>query len=271
MGRALDVAGRSVWLEEAGEGGARPLVYLHGVADVHGAQAGLGPFHSALGVGRKLIAPAHPGCAASTEDQSLESIEDLVFHYLEVFDALGLENFDLAGACIGGWVAAEIAVRHPERVGRLALIGASGLFIKDAPIGDLFMMAQPVNGTSHASLRHMLFAADDTLIAMELFADGRADNDTELRRYKMFRFAARIGFSPPYVHHRKLIDRLGRYGNPALVLHGAEDHMVPGAHAEAYAAGLGDARLEIMDKAGHSPHQEAPEDAAALVAAFLDG
>lgn len=268
-GRSIEFNGRSVWLEESG--GGRPLVWLHGFADVHGATAGLLPFHAALAAGRALIAPAHPGCADSTEDETLESIDDMVFHYLELFDALGLDEFDLAGACIGGWIAAEIAVRNRERVGRLALVGASGLFVRDRPIGDLFMMVQPENGASLRSLRNMLFAGDDAPAAMELFPDGRADNDTELRRYRMFRFAARIGFRPPYFYHPKLRHRLGRFDRPVLVVHGADDHMVPGDHAAAYAAGFPDARLEIMAGCGHSPHLEKPDAAAALVTAFLDG
>ena len=202
-GRSIAVGGRRVWLEESG--GGRPLVWLHGFADVHGATAGLLPFHQALAAGRALIAPAHPGCADSTEDETLESIDDTVFHYLELFDALGLDEFDLAGACIGGWIAAEIAVRNRERVGRLVLVGA------------------------------------------------------------------RIGFSPPYFYHPKLRDRLVRFHRPALVVHGADDHMVPGDHAEAYAAGFPDARLEIMAGCGHSPHRAKPDTAAALVTAFLDG
>ncbi len=268
-GRSIEFNGRSVWLEEAGSG--RPLVYLHGVADVHGATAGLLPFHHALGQGRALVAPAHPGCAETSEDETLESIEDTVFHYLELFDALGLDEFDLAGACIGGWIAAEIAVRNRERVGKLVLLGASGLLVPGQPIRDLFMMVQPVNGASLKDLRETLFGSDQAAIAVELFPDGRGDNDTELRRYRMLRFAARIGFSPPYFYHPKLRDRLGRFDRPALVVHGAADRMVPGTHAEAYAAGFPDARLEIMPDCGHSPHLEKPDQAAALVTAFLDG
>ena len=67
----------------------------------------------------------------------------MVFHYLELFDALGIERFDLVGHCVGGWLAAELAVRHPQRVRRLVLIGASGLFVPGEPIGDVFLHAQP--------------------------------------------------------------------------------------------------------------------------------
>ena len=128
--RDLNVRGRTVQLYEAGSGD--PLVYLHGVADLHGAAADPFPFHDALASKFKLIAPAHPGCVGSDEDDTLEAIDDLVFHTLELLDALGLDRANLVGNSIGGWLAAEIAARNPERVSKLALIGATGLFVSGA-------------------------------------------------------------------------------------------------------------------------------------------
>lgn len=264
--RDISVRGRTVHLFEAGDG--LPLVYLHGIADLHGVTTHPQPFHEALAGSVRLIAPAHPGCAGSAEDETLESIEDLVFHLLEVLDVLGISRFDVLGTCIGGWLAAELAVRHPERVGRLVLIGASGLFVEGQPISDLFMMAQAENG-SIRPLRAMLFNDPDSEAAESLFADEIADVESGLLRYKAFRFASRIGFKPPYFYHRKLIDRLHRYGGPALVLWGEHDRMVPVAHAEAYLNGLRGGRLEFIAGCGHSPHIEAPAKTADSVLRFL--
>jgi pimeloyl-ACP methyl ester carboxylesterase len=263
-GRILEVRGRAIGIEEAGEG--EPLPWLHGIADVNGVMAGLSPFHMALAEGARLIAPAHPGCAASDEDGTLESIDDLAFHTLEVMDALGLDTVHLAGACIGGWLAAEIATRNPERVLSLTLVAPSGLFVSGAPIGDLFMAVQPENGSLDA-LRSMMFADAGSRLAKELFPDEGADGDASLRLYKAFRFAARVGFHPPYFHNRKLVDRLYRFRRPAVVVGGAQDRMVPRSHFEAYAAGLPGASLRLLDGCGHSPHLEAPEEAAQAVAA----
>ena len=118
--RTIDVRGRKVAIAQSGDG--PPLVYLHGFADVHGVAGDLMPFHQRLAQHATVIAPAHPGCNGSDELASC-SIDDVIFHYLELLDAEGLTRFDLVSHCVGGWIAAELAVRHPERIGRLTLIG----------------------------------------------------------------------------------------------------------------------------------------------------
>jgi pimeloyl-ACP methyl ester carboxylesterase len=266
-GRKLEVNGRKVWILEDGSG--PPLLYLHGFADLHSVKESWLPFHEALFRRARVIAPAHPGCAA-TEEIDGESIEDVVFHYLEVMDALKLDKFDLVGACVGGWIAAEIAVRHPEKIGSLVLMGATGLFVEGAPIGDVFMMAQPERGTSYAGLRSMLFSRPDHPEALDLFPDGRGELDDEMRRYQMLRFASRVGFRPPYFYNRSLKDRLHRVSAPALVLWGEDDRMVPLVHGERYAKAIPKAnRLKVIKQAGHSVHVEMAELAGQIVSDFL--
>ena len=114
--RTLEINGRKVMLLEEGSG--PPLLYLHGFVDVHSVTETWLPFHRKLAENAQVIAPAHPGCAESDDIDYLESIDDLVFHYLEVIDALGIERFDLVGSCVGGWIAAELATHRPEKVRR---------------------------------------------------------------------------------------------------------------------------------------------------------
>jgi pimeloyl-ACP methyl ester carboxylesterase len=266
--RSIDVRGRNVSLIEAG--GGTPLVYLHGFADIHGVAGELQRFHHGLAQGRRLIAPAHPGCNGSSEFHQGNRVEDFLFHYCELFDALDLDRFALVGHCVGGWLAAEYAVRHPERVTRLVLIGASGLFVPGEHIGDIFLNAQPDHGTSLASLRRMLFAAEGAPEALRWYPDGRGDVEDEVRRYGMLRFGSAIGFRPPYFYHRPLIDRLYRAAMPSLAVWGADDRMVPVAHGQVYADRLGGgAKLALIAGAGHAVHLERPDDVLARVEPFL--
>lgn len=228
------------------------------------------PFHEQLAQRARVIAPAHPGCAQTEENRDIDTIEDVVFHYLEFLDALNIPQFDLVGSCVGGWIAAEIAARHPEKIRKLALIGAAGLFVEGALIGDVFMMAQPERGSSYASLRKMFFASGNHPKALELFPDGMGELEEELRRYQMLRFGSRIGFKPPYFYNRPLRNRLHRITIPSLVIWGEHDHMVPLSHGETYARSMPQAQsLRVIPKAGHSVHVENPDVTAQVVLDFL--
>jgi pimeloyl-ACP methyl ester carboxylesterase len=267
-GRVLEINGRKVWVLENGSGA--PLLYLHGFADVHGVKESWMPFHEQLAKGARVIAPAHPGCAQSDENKDIDVIEDVVFHYLEVLDALKLTQFDLVGHCVGGWIAAEIAARHPEKIRKLVLVGASGLFVEGALIGDIFMMAQPEYGSRYASLRQMLFSTADQPKALELFPDGKGELEDEVRRYQMLRLSSRIGFKPPYFYNHPLRNRLHRISSPTLVIWGEKDNFVPRSHGETYARLIPNAQpLKLIEQAGHSVQVEQPEVTAQLVLDFL--
>jgi pimeloyl-ACP methyl ester carboxylesterase len=267
--RTLDLRGRKVAVAEGGRG--EPLVYLHGFADVHGVAGELQPCHLRLCEAARVIAPAHPGCAESDELADGCGIEDVVFHYLEVLDALALARFDLVGHGVGGWIAAELAVRYPERVRRLALIGACGLFVPGAPIGDVFMHSQPERGVELTSLRRLLFADEHAVAGLRFFPSARGEIEEEVRRYQMLRFCSFVGFKPPYFYNRALRERLYRAVMPAAVIWGAADRMVPRAHGEAYVAGLpGAAGLTLIAGAGHSAPLEQPAATADALMDFLD-
>jgi pimeloyl-ACP methyl ester carboxylesterase len=263
MIRNLQIGGHAVAVAETGSGD--PLLYLHGFADIHGSSNDWLPFHRGLAVELRVVAPAHPGCNASDENDEIDTIDDTVFHYLQLLDALGFDRFHLAGASIGGWIAAELAIRIPERVRSLTLIGASGLFVPRHAIADIFMLVQARNGNDYADFRRTLFRQADAPEALVMFPNGRMPAERELLRYRMFRFASRIGFAPPYLHNRKLRDRLHRFAGPAVVIAGERDGLVPVAHAHAYAEALPNAELKMIAAAGNSIAVERPDEVAAVV------
>ena len=264
--RTVDVQGRKVAVAEDGKG--KPIVYLHGFADVHGVAGDLMPFQQRLAQHGRLIAPAHPGCNGSAELDAC-SIDDVLFHYLGLLDEERLPRFDLIGHDVGGWIAAELAVRHPERVARLVLIGACGLFVPGEPIADIFMHAQPERGTDLHTLRTLLFAEPEGELARRWFPNGRGDLDEETRRYQMLRFGSFVGFKPPYFYHRELRERLYRASMPSLVIWGERDRMVPPAHGAAYDDGLSQcAALAVIAGCGHAVHLERPDQVADAISSF---
>src|SRR5260370_38581059 len=90
----------------------------------------------------------------------------MAFHYVELFDALGLDEVILGGVSLGGWIAAEFAVRWPERVKKLWISGAPGLGVDEEPLPDLFrVMAQP------GKMRELVFHDPDSARARMIIAD----------------------------------------------------------------------------------------------------
>lgn len=265
--RMVDVRGKKVEVLESGSG--EPVLYLHDMWDLHTAQGSMFPFHEQLAAKFKLLAPAHPGCGESDSIKSIADIDDLAFHYLDVLDALGLKSAAIVGVGLGGWVATEIAVRNPERVSRMALVGAAGLQMPGAQIADIFMYSQHRDGGVMRDLRHLLFGDADSALANSIVPDGRVNIPDEVRRYKSLTLAGRVGWEPPYLHDRKLLDRLHRIAAPALLIWGEQDRFVPLANGRAYEANLPKATLKVLPGVGHSAILEAPEQCMALIAPFL--
>src|SRR5262249_35233564 len=129
----IDVAGRPTVLMHGGEG--PPLVYLHSALGESGVWL---PFHRAWGTEFRGLVPTDAGFGKSGGFDQIDTVEDMAFHYVELFDALGLEEVCLGGVSLGGWIAAEFAVRWPERVKRLWIADAPGLWVEEQPLPDLF-------------------------------------------------------------------------------------------------------------------------------------
>lgn len=265
--RTVKVGANSVEMLEAGKG--PPLVYLHGVYDVHTLQGAAFPFHEALAESFTVMMPAHPGCGESTGIGEISHIEDLAFHYLDLLDALDIREATVAGFCLGGWIATEMAVRNPERIGRMALIAPAGLQMPGASVGDFFMYSQNRDGGIMRELREMLFANADGELANSIVPNGRVSVGDEVRRYKSLTISGRVGWEPPYLHNQKLKQRLHRVTAPTLLVWGEKDRMIPIANGRAYAEAIPSAKLETIKGCGHSVHVEKPDDVLKHVVPFL--
>lgn len=259
----------SVQVFRAGKVGSPPLVYLHSA----GGETRLEVLDE-LARDFDVIVPVLPGWGESEGGEEIDGPEDVVFHLLDVFDAVGLGADAprplVLGTSLGAWMAVELATRYPDRVAGLVLVNPVGLHLDGAPIAEMF-------GRSPGELAEMLFADQSHPIAMAMHAmeefTGDVGKQVEiplelvLPMWKAMGATARIGWDP-YLHNPKLRGRLHRVTVPVLVVAGAQDGMVPRAHAETYAAELPDARLEVVDGAAHWLPLERPQELAALVREF---
>jgi len=256
--RTVRVGTKDVRLLVGGDG--PPLLYLHSVgADVDWLEA-----HERLARRFTVHLPAHPGFAESTGVEQVDGIFDVVLHYVDLLAALGLARVPVVGTSFGGWIGAEIAALYPERVERLVLIDAVGLWVDAAPIGELF-------GSTPPELARLLFHDQDHPLAQMLHAmTSIADvpEDFAYAQLKALEAAAKVGWNP-YLHDPKLEGRLGRVTAPTLVLWGREDGLVPLVYGERYRDRIPGARLEVLERCGHLPAIERPAEFADAVLRFL--
>jgi pimeloyl-ACP methyl ester carboxylesterase len=250
----ISIAGVELEMLERGKG--TPVLYLHGGAGI----AMDVPFLDLLAQERRVIAPSHPGFGRSALPDWLDSIDDIAHIYLELMDRLGLARTDIIGFSIGGWVAAELATKVPERLGRLVLIGPVGVKTgkpDKLDIPDVFAMPREKLDALrfHDPAKNPIDLAK--LADDELNIVARNSETLALLTWE------------PYMHNPKLKHRLHRVNVPALFLRGASDGIVSAEYLARYAALIPKAAIETIPAAGHLPQVEQPKATAAKVLQFL--
>lgn len=252
----VDVAGRKIQLNHGGEG--PPFVYLHSAL---GETLWL-PFLEQWSKQFEVFAPAHPGFAKSEGFDLIDTIEDMAFHYVELFDALGLEKVNLGGVSLGGWIAVEFATRWPERVSHLWLADAPGLWLDDQPYWDLFRYQMDI-----PKLREALFYDPTSYQATMIIKDRHELNEeTLLAIYQNQTALARLVWERPY--DPKLANRLRRVTCPTLILHGDSDRLIPPAYGALYHRLLPHSELHVFKQCGHLPMFEKESEFVDVLARF---
>jgi pimeloyl-ACP methyl ester carboxylesterase len=252
----ISIAGIDLELIERGQGA--PLLYLHGGGGIASDLS----FLDLLAKTRRVIAPSHPGFGKSSLPDWLDSVDDIAHVYLELMDRLGLTRTDVVGFSIGGWIAAEIATKVPERIKRLVLIGPVGVKTgtpDKLDIPDVFAMPRE-------KLDRLRFHDPE-----KHAADLSAVPDDQLLVVARNRETLALLTWEPYMHNPKLPHRLHRLNVPALLIRGASDGIVSAEYLERYAALIPDARIDTIAAAGHLPQVEQPTATAARVLEFLNG
>jgi pimeloyl-ACP methyl ester carboxylesterase len=248
----LDFPGGRVHVLSGGTG--PPLLFLH-------AAGGAGQwleFHGLLARRHEVFAPDHPGFGGSDELADVEGVDDLVYHYIDVIERLGLERPHIVGGSFGGWVAAELAVAAPHLIGSLVLLAPAGLRLPDHPIADLFIMKpeQIVGTLYHDPARAAGFMPDEP------------DVDAVLAAYRDATALARFSWAP-FLCNPKLERRLHRITAPTLVAWAADDRLIPIAHGHRYAELIPNSEFTVVDDCGHAMYFERPAAFADLVVDFL--
>jgi len=260
----LTVGGTTLRYIDGGRGTA--VVFLHGLgASMYAWRKNLEPVAAA---GYRVIAFDNRGFGFSNKPATGYDNASYARLTVALLDSLHLPDAVLIGHSMGGAIAAEVAIAHPERVRGLVLIGSAGLGAREPP---LFRVGRwPL-------IRPLLFAFRGRGLTERLlkatYADPGKVSEADVDQYyapvaepeygralravlRSFRFDALAG-------------RLDHISAPTLVLWGEADRLIPLTLGRALAAGIPRAAFLSVPRAGHSVQEEAPEEVNRLVIEFL--
>ena len=250
----MQLDGCEISLRQGGRGPT--LLFLHGASGA-GPWA---PFHDALAERFHVLAPSHPGFDDSEDPPWLDNIADLANFYHDFLKDLDLRNVNLVGLSLGGWVAAEMAVRDTSRLATVTLMCAAGIHVKDVPQFDMFLVSPEERA------RRMFHDPAKAEAIVERVSDP-ANADLVMKNQEA---TARLIWQPRAYdpHLRKWLHRIDR---PTLALWGESDPLFPPAYAKAYAELIPGAKAVVLEACGHLPNLEQPQAASAAILEFIGG
>jgi pimeloyl-ACP methyl ester carboxylesterase len=272
------VHGHAVSYGEAGAAADdRPVVLLvHGIAS-RGQQ--WEPVMAELGETAHVIAPDLLGHGLSAKPRGDYSLGAHANGLRDLLDALGHARVTVVGHSLGGGIAMQFAYQFPERVERLALVGAGGLGREVTPLlraatlpgAELVLPVLTASWLRRgaSSLGGLLERARVPLpsVVQEAVVGFSAMGDPGARA--AFVHTAR-SVVDPFGQRVDARERLHVTAHlPLLVVWGRRDTVVPVAHGLALAEAVPGSRLEVFEQSGHFPHLTEPHRLARLLADWL--
>ncbi|HZX32055.1 MAG TPA: alpha/beta fold hydrolase [Rhodocyclaceae bacterium] len=267
LGRSIQAAGIRTNVHDQGEGA--PVLLIHGSGPGVSAWANWRLVLPELAQDRRVIAPDMVGFGFTERPEGFAyGLDAWVNHAVGVLDALGVERADLVGNSFGGAIALALAIRHPERVRRLVLMGAVGVPFALTRGLDAAWGYEP----SPAAMRKLLdlFAYDRSLVTDEL---------AELRYQASIRPGFQESFSAMFPAPRqRWVDALASreediraLRKETLIIHGRDDRIIPLETSLTLHQWIEPSQLHVFGRCGHWVQIEHAKGFNRLVGDFLAG
>ena len=245
---SIEVAGNALHYLKQGDGA--PLIVLHHSISNHGWL----PLYERLAQSYTVYVPDLPGFGNSGRPDWARDVRDLAIIMVQFLDGLELEHVTLVGFGFGGWIAAEMATMNQRLLAQLVLVGAVGVQPREGAIADQMIIdyvEYVKRGFADGAAFDVHFSDDPSVPTRMLLYGGRE-------------MAMRVTFKP-WMFRRSLPHLLRDVRTPAQIVWGSEDRLVPPDCGRRYAEALPNARLLVLEGAGHFLDFERPEELAAAI------
>lgn len=267
IGSIIDVKGVGTNVHDLGPREGVPVVLIHGSGPGVTSWANWRLVMPDLSSERRVIAPDMLGFGYTERPVDHRySLDRWVTHTIDLLDTLDIECADLVGNSFGGALSLALAIRYPERVRRLVLMGSAGVSF---PITDGLDAVWGYEPSFDAMKRILdIFAYDRNLVSDEL---------AELRYQASIRPGFQESFSAMFPAPRqRWVEALASaeadiraLPHETLVVHGREDSVIPLANSLALSQWIPNAQLHVFGHCGHWTQIEHSARFNRLVSDFL--
>lgn len=247
IGRRVRTGGFETNVHDVGSGA--PVLLIHGSGPGVSAWANWRLVIPALAKGHRVIAPDMVGFGYTDRPAGIQyGMDTWVQQALDLLDALGLEQVDLVGNSFGGALAMALAIRAPQRVRRLVLMGSVGVPFAITEGLDAVWGYEP----SFEAMRGIMdyFAWSRELVSDEL---------AELRYQASIRPGFQESFAAMFPAPRqRWVDAMTSreadiraLPHETLIIHGREDKVIPLSNSLTLAEWIQNAQLHVFGHCGH--------------------
>jgi pimeloyl-ACP methyl ester carboxylesterase len=235
--------------------GDRTVVFLHGL---FGTPEHWRCIMNELADDYRVIAPQLPvDHRNDRRDNGIRTLDELADHVDAFLSKLELAPFVICGNSLGGLVAIDICLRHPERVAGLVLAGSAGLYERSLTPGIRPQASREFVRAVISDIFH-----DPALITEELVNEWHE----AMGDRNFVRFLLRVSRA---TRDRTFDDELRQLKLPTLIVWGRNDKVTPPDVAEAFKRQIDNAELRYIDECGHAPNVERPAIFSELLRTFL--
>ena len=256
------------------------LLLVHGSGPGVSGWANFGPNVPVFSGDRTVVIPDLPGFGGShvPDLHAAPYARTAVEALLRVLDAEGLDRVDVVGNSLGGMVATNLALDHPDRVRRMVLMGPGGIappLLAPQPTEGIRLLLEVCENPTREGLVRWMHAmvGDPAFLTDELveqrWATVSAPGGIDFVRdfYRVAMAGPQAGRTPP---GPPLWARLGAIAHPVLLTYGRDDRVTPLESALHPLRNLRNAELHVFPNCGHWAMQERQEEFERIVREFLD-
>lgn len=252
----VEAAGGRVHLRKGGQG--EPLLLLHGELGVPGWLRA----HQELARRFTVYLPSLPGFGQSPAPQWIVTVRDLAAWVTWFARDVNIpQPMNVIGFSMGGWIAAEIATVNSSIFKRMVLVGPAGLKPEQGETWDYFL-----NSGKEAFQQAFHDPAQSPEYARYYGKEWTAPEEEQVEINR--EMAARLLWKP-YMRSHTLLPLLRGVATPTLVVWGRQDRIIPLEVCRLYQGAIKGAAARVLDRCGHLPEMEKPEEFVRVVLDFL--